>query len=921
MFGSIAKALFGSQNDRILKGFKKRVEAINALEPTIQALSDEELQGKTAEFRRRLEEGATLDSLLEEAFAVVREAAKRTLGQRHFDVQLLGGMVLHEGKIAEMKTGEGKTLVATLPVYLNALGGKGVHVVTVNDYLAQRDAAWMGQVYEFLGLSVGCIIHDLDDIGRQRAYAADVTYGTNNEYGFDYLRDNMKFRLEDMVQRDFNFAIVDEVDSILVDEARTPLIISGPADTSSELYQQVNLLIPKLSPEHYEKDEKQRTVALTDEGTEAIEELLTEAGLLTEGGLYDVHNISLVHHSNQALRAHQLFSRDTDYIVRDDKVIIIDEFTGRAMEGRRFGDGLHQAIEAKEGVTIQQENQTLASITFQNYFRLFPKLAGMTGTAMTEAAEFAEIYNLEVVEIPTNTTVTRRDEDDEVYRSAREKYDAVVALIEDCKKRGQPILVGTVSIEKSETVSEVLKKRGIAHQVLNARFHEQEAKIIAQAGVPGSVTIATNMAGRGTDIQLGGNLDMRLEEALASVEDEANREKITARVTAEVEEAKKKALDAGGLYVVATERHESRRIDNQLRGRSGRQGDPGASKFFLSLEDDLMRIFGSERMDGMLQKLGLQEGEAIVHPWINKALEKAQQKVEARNFEIRKQLLKFDDVMNDQRKVVFEQRRDIMRAGDVQEMVADMRHDVIEDMVARTIPEGSYIDQWDPDALHVDCQRLLALDLPIQDWVKEEGVADREILDKIRDASNRKMAEKAARYGRDILRMAEKNLLLQLLDQQWKDHLLALDHLRQGISLRAYAQKDPLNEYKREAFALFEGMLGELRQSVTGVLSHIEIQVEQPSQLEAMMAAEREGAEMHESRMDPALASDAMGEQAGYGEMQATGTDGGGATPVTSRAAAATIDPTDPSTWGKVPRNAPCPCGSGKKFKQCHGKL
>ena len=887
MFGSIAKALFGSQNDRILKGFKKRVEAINALEPTIQALSDEELQGKTAEFRRRLEEGATLDSLLEEAFAVVREAAKRTLGQRHFDVQLLGGMVLHEGKIAEMKTGEGKTLVATLPVYLNALGGKGVHVVTVNDYLAQRDAAWMGQVYEFLGLSVGCIIHDLDDIGRQRAYAADVTYGTNNEYGFDYLRDNMKFRLEDMVQRDFNFAIVDEVDSILVDEARTPLIISGPADTSSELYQQVNLLIPKLSPEHYEKDEKQRTVALTDEGTEAIEELLTEAGLLTEGGLYDVHNISLVHHSNQALRAHQLFSRDTDYIVRDDKVIIIDEFTGRAMEGRRFGDGLHQAIEAKEGVTIQQENQTLASITFQNYFRLFPKLAGMTGTAMTEAAEFAEIYNLEVVEIPTNTTVTRRDEDDEVYRSAREKYDAVVALIEDCKKRGQPILVGTVSIEKSETVSEVLKKRGIAHQVLNARFHEQEAKIIAQAGVPGSVTIATNMAGRGTDIQLGGNLDMRLEEALASVEDEANREKITARVTAEVEEAKKKALDAGGLYVVATERHESRRIDNQLRGRSGRQGDPGASKFFLSLEDDLMRIFGSERMDGMLQKLGLQEGEAIVHPWINKALEKAQQKVEARNFEIRKQLLKFDDVMNDQRKVVFEQRRDIMRAGDVQEMVADMRHDVIEDMVARTIPEGSYIDQWDPDALHVDCQRLLALDLPIQDWVKEEGVADREILDKIRDASNRKMAEKAARYGRDILRMAEKNLLLQLLDQQWKDHLLALDHLRQGISLRAYAQKDPLNEYKREAFALFEGMLGELRQSVTGVLSHIEIQVEQPSQLEAMMAAEREGAEMHESRMDPALASDAMGEQAGYGEMQATGTDGGGATPVTSRAAAA----------------------------------
>jgi len=909
MFGAIAKALFGSQNDRLLKGLHKPVAEINALEAGISALSDGDLRAKTDALRERLAKGEALDALLPEAFAVVREAAKRVLGQRHFDVQMLGGMVLHHGKIAEMKTGEGKTLVATLPVYLNALGGKGVHVVTVNDYLAKRDSAWMGRIYNFLGLSVGCIVHGLTDEERRRAYACDVTYGTNNEFGFDYLRDNMKFRLEDMVQRDFNFAIVDEVDSILVDEARTPLIISGPADDSSALYLQVDRLIPMLKPEHFEKDEKQRTCTLTDEGAVEIERLLGEAGILKEGGLYDIQNISLVHHANQALRAHKLFGRDTDYIVKDDKVVIIDEFTGRAMEGRRYSDGLHQALEAKERVTVQNENQTLASITFQNYFRLYPKLAGMTGTAMTEASEFAEIYNLEVVEIPTNVQVRRQDADDEVYRSAREKHLALIELIEECRGRGQPVLVGTVSIEKSEAVSAVLTQKGIPHQVLNARFHEQEAGIIAQAGVPGAVTIATNMAGRGTDIQLGGNLDMRLAAALEGVEDEAEHARIRELVSAEVAEGKARALAAGGLYVIATERHESRRIDNQLRGRSGRQGDPGASKFFLSLEDDLMRIFGSERMDGMLQKLGLKEGEAIVHPWINKALEKAQQKVEARNFEIRKQLLKFDDVMNDQRKVVYEQRRDIMRAADAHEMIADMRHEVIEDLVTRCIPPGAYAEQWDVDALHEECLRLLALDLPIKDWAKEEGIADREILERIRDASNRKMAEKVANYGRDLMRMAERSLLLQLLDQQWKDHLLSLDHLRQGINLRAYAQKDPLNEYKREAFSLFEAMLANLRQVVTSVLSHLEIRMQAPEDLEARMAAERAQAEMHETRMDPALAVEAT-----------TGGDGGTAV-LERRPVAAEVDPNDQSTWGKVPRNAACPCGSGKKFKQCHGRF
>ncbi|MCR9174800.1 MAG: preprotein translocase subunit SecA [Alphaproteobacteria bacterium] len=916
MFGAIAKALFGSQNDRVLKRFHKPVEAINALEPEIQALSDEELRGKTDIFKQRHAAGESLDDLLVEAFAVVREAARRTLGQRHFDVQLIGGMVLHEGKISEMKTGEGKTLVATLPVYLNALTGKGVHVVTVNDYLASRDSAWMGRVYEFLGLTVGCIVHDLADRNRQAAYACDVTYGTNNEFGFDYLRDNMKFRLEDMVQRDFSYAIVDEVDSILVDEARTPLIISGPSDSSSDLYLKVDPLIEFLAPEDFELDEKQRSCTLTDQGTETIERLLNEHGVLEEGGLYDIQNVSLVHHVNQALRAHKMFTRDKDYMIKDDKVLIIDEFTGRAMDGRRYSDGLHQALEAKERVTIQNENQTLASITFQNYFRLYPKLAGMTGTAMTEAAEFQEIYELEVVEIPTNVVIKRLDEDDEVYRSAREKYDAVVAQIEECRGRGQPVLVGTVSIEKSERVSELLKKKKIPHQVLNARFHEQEAGIIAKAGLPGAVTIATNMAGRGTDIQLGGNVDMRILQETTDVEDPDERQKITDRIHSEIAQEKQKALAAGGLFVLATERHESRRIDNQLRGRSGRQGDPGHSKFFLSLEDDLMRIFGSERMDGMLKRLGLQEGEAIVHPWINKALEKAQQKVEARNFEIRKQLLKYDDVMNDQRKVVYEQRRDIMKATDAHETVADMRHEVIEDIVSERMPENAYPEQWDLDGLHQDCVRFLALDLPIKDWAAEEGIADRQILERVRDESNRKLAAKAASYGPEVMRMAEKSLLLQILDQQWKDHLLSLDHLRQGINLRAYAQKDPLNEYKREAFNLFESLLADLRRSVTSVISHLEIRTPSVEEIQARMAAQSQP-DVELTREDPALSSTVTGTV----EDDQPTNHAGAVNAVGAQTAADVMDRDDPATWGKIPRNAPCPCGSGKKYKQCHGKL
>ncbi|MGF1593279.1 MAG: preprotein translocase subunit SecA [Kiloniellaceae bacterium] len=910
MFGVLAKRLFGSANERFLKGLNPAVAAINALEPQLQELSDEALRARTAELRGRLAQGASLDDILPEAFATVREAAQRTLGQRHYDVQLVGGMVLHQGRIAEMKTGEGKTLVATLAVYLNALSGKGVHVVTVNDYLARRDAAWMGEIYRFLGLTVGCIVHGLSEEERRAAYAADVTYGTNNEFGFDYLRDNMKFRLEDMVQREFNFAIVDEVDSILIDEARTPLIISGPAEDSSASYIAVNKLMPKLTEEDYEKDEKARSVTFTETGANHMEEILREAGLIEEGGLFDIENVSLLHHANQALRAHKLFSRDTDYIVKDDKVVIIDEFTGRMMEGRRYSEGLHQALEAKEGVTIQQENQTLASITFQNYFRLYPKLAGMTGTAMTEAGEFMETYGLEVIEIPTNVPAIRKDWDDEVYRTAKEKYQAVLEQVRDCQQRGQPILVGTVSIEKSEMLSDALKQQGIPHQVLNARFHEQEAFIIAQAGRPGAVTIATNMAGRGTDIQLGGNLEMRIGQEAESIEDDEARARKVAEIEAEIAEARQKALEAGGLFVIGSERHESRRIDNQLRGRSGRQGDPGASKFFLSLEDDLMRIFGSARMDSMLQKLGLQEGEAIVHPWVNKALEKAQQKVEARHFEGRKYLLKYDDVMNDQRKVVFEQRKDLMRAEDVQETVIEMRADAIDALVARFIPANAYSEQWQVDSLHEEVLRLFNLDLPVADWAKEEGIADQEIKERIASAVNQRMAAKTANFGPEIMRGLEKQVLLLVLDRQWKDHLLSLDHLRQGVQLRAYGQRDPLIEYKREAFDLFESMLAQVREETVSLLSRIELRPHQE------VNVPRPQQEMHEGRQDVALAG--AGETPppeGEARQQAV------RQPVTNRAAVAEIDPRDPSTWGKVSRNAACPCGSGKKYKHCHGKL
>ena len=905
MIGALAKRLFGSANDRFVKSLRTRVEAINALEPALEALSDDELKARTDWLRGRLADGESLDDVLNDAFATVREAAKRTLGQRHYDVQMIGGMVLHQGTIAEMKTGEGKTLVATLAVYLNALEGKSVHVVTVNDYLARRDSAWMGEIYQFLGLSVGCIVPNLSEPERKDAYAADITYGTNNEFGFDYLRDNMKFEAERMVQRGFNFAIVDEVDSILIDEARTPLIISGPAETSSELYQTVDTYIPKLEPEDYEKDEKQRAVSLSESGAEKMEEWLAGSDLLKHPELYDIANVTLVHHINQALRAHQLFTRDVDYLVKNDKVVIVDEFTGRMMEGRRYSDGLHQALEAKEQVTIQPENQTLASITFQNYFRLYPKLAGMTGTAATEASEFSEIYGLDVIEMPTHQNMIRDDQDDEVYRTTGEKNKAIVNSIAEAHENGQPVLVGTVSIEKSEGLSSLLKKRKVPHQVLNARYHEQEAFIVAQAGRLGAVTIATNMAGRGTDIQLGGNADMRVQQELGDVTDEAKRIEAAGRIELEVEAEKAKVLEAGGLYVLGTERHESRRVDNQLRGRSGRQGDPGRSKFFLSLEDDLMRIFGSERMDGMLQKLGLEEDEAIIHPWINKALEKAQQKVEARNFEIRKNLLKFDDVMNDQRKVIYEQRRDLIATDDVADTVRDMRHEVIEDLVTACIPEKAYHEEWDVERLDKDAKRLLALDEPIADWAKEEGVADTEIRERLIEASDRKIAQKTVTYGQPMIRSAEKSLLLQILDHLWKDHLLQLDHLRQGIHLRGYGQKDPLNEYKREAFNLFGGLLTNLRETVTQVLSHLEIRM-QPEQADAV--AEEE----------PVLA--ATGTDGPPARLPRTSRGGGGAS-VAAVGGGAQAGGSGQARSDKVPRNAPCPCGSGKKYKHCHGKL
>ncbi len=913
MFDAIARRFFGSANDRYVRGLSDVVNQINSLEPTVAELTDAELRECTDKLRKRVKNGETLDDILTDAFATVREAAKRSLGERPYDVQMIGAIILHRGMIAEMKTGEGKTLTSTMAVYLNALEGKGVHIVTVNDYLAPRDAEWMGKVYDMLGLSVGCVIPNLTEAERADAYRCDITYGTNSEFGFDYLRDNMKFALEEMVQRPFNFAIVDEVDSILIDEARTPLIISGASEDSSELYNLVDKIIPDLAPEDYEKDEKVKAVTLTDIGNEHIEELLQEAGLLSEGSLYEYTNIALVHHVNQALKAHKLFEIDTDYIVHEGQVVIVDEFTGRMMEGRRFSEGLHQALEAKEGVEVESENQTLASITYQNYFRMYPKLAGMTGTAMTEAGEFAEIYKLEASEIPTNEPCIRIDSDDEVYRTAAEKHQGILAMIKECQLRNQPVLVGTVSIEKSEEIAALLKNEKIDHKVLNARFHEQEALIIAQAGSPGAVTIATNMAGRGTDIQLGGNIDMLIKQQQEK-EKKNDKDKLSEMertLREEVAADKEIVKAAGGLYIIGTERHESRRIDNQLRGRSGRQGDPGGSKFYLSLEDDLMRIFGSERMDGMLQKLGLEEGEAIVHPWINKALEKVQQKVEARNFDIRKNLLKFDDVMNDQRKVIYEQRKELMDSEDVSATIIDMRYNVIENLVSNCIPEKAYQEQWDTAGLHEEGMRLFGLDLPVDEWAKEEGVADEQIRDRIIDAANKKMAEKAATWGPDVMREVEKNLLLQVLDQVWKEHLLALDHLRQGIGLRAYGQKDPLNEYKGEAFDMFNGMLRELDERITTILAQMELQLTDPSEI-----GQSANPETFEITQDPTYAGNYEdNEYENIIDNQLV------TSPIVLRESADVIDPEDPSTWGKVGRNSACPCESGKKFKHCHGAL
>jgi|TARA_B100001564_G_scaffold1707_1_gene1487 preprotein translocase subunit SecA len=865
MFNKLTSRFFGSSNDRQIKKYRPIIDKINSLEEDLQKISDDELKLKTTYFKDLLSKEQNLINILPEAFASVREAAKRTLNQRHFDVQLMGGLVLHEGKIAEMKTGEGKTLVATLACYLNALEGKGVHVVTVNDYLAQRDSQWMGQIYEFLGMSVGCIVSEMDDHQRRLAYKADITYGTNNEFGFDYLRDNMKYSLDEMVQRPFNFAIVDEVDSILIDEARTPLVISGQSEDSSILYKTIDKFIPSLKEDDYELDEKQRTCNLTDNGIGNIEQALKSENLIEDGSLFDVKNVSILHHINQALRAHKLFKKNTHYMVKNNSVIIIDEFTGRAMEGRRFGEGQHQAIEAKEKITVQPENQTLASVTFQNYFRMYPKLSGMTGTALTEEGEFSEIYNLHVIEVPTNLKIARIDSNDEIYKTNLERDEAVINLIEECKKNNQPVLVGTVSIEKSEILSKLLKAKNIDHEVLNAKFHEQEAQIIGYAGIPGSVTIATNMAGRGTDIQLGGNLEIRQAKEIKV--DDLNSEKVKNLIN-DIEEKKNVALKAGGLYVIGTERHESRRIDNQLRGRTGRQGDPGSSKFLLSLQDDLMRIFGSDRLETMLGKLGLEKGEAIVHPWINKAVEKAQGKVEAHNFEIRKQLLKFDDVMNDQRKVIFDQRKEIMRSDDISEMILDMRHEVIETIVFKSIPEQSYHDQWDSETLATDVKNYLGITVPIIKWTKEDGIIEKEIISRLIELSNNFMAERAVKFGIDVFRQAEKTLLLQVLDQGWKEHLLMLDQMRQSIGLRAYAQKDPLNEYKKEAFELFENMLDKLRKTITSVLSYIEI--------------EQENIQSKEHNNEPQ---------------------------------------TLPSSK-KIPRNSICPlCDSGKKYKHCCGKL
>ncbi|HEX8232936.1 MAG TPA: preprotein translocase subunit SecA [Caulobacteraceae bacterium] len=927
---ALAKKIFGSTNDRKVRSNLSRAQGINALEPKFAALSNDQLRAKTAEFRERLARGEKLDDLLEEAFATVREASKRTLGQRHYDVQLVGGMVLHKGGIAEMRTGEGKTLVATLPVYLNALEGKGVHLVTVNDYLAKRDAEWMGQIYRFLGMEVGVIVHGLSQGQRQASYRADITYGTNNEFGFDYLRDNLVYDVAEMVQRGHHFAIVDEVDSILIDEARTPLIISGPTEDRSEFYRTMDKLVRELivDKETFEHDEKQKQALLTEYGSEKVEEMLEAGGHLAEdtAGLYDPANISVVHHLNQALRANVLYVRDRDYIIRDGEIMLIDEFTGRMMQGRRLSEGLHQAIEAKEGVEIQPENQTLASVTIQNYFRLYGKLSGMTGTAATEASEFHDIYKMDVTEIPTNKPVRRIDDDDEVYRTAAEKNQSIIAQIEDCYRRGQPILVGTVSIEKSETLSELLnqhrfeldgkKQTGIPHNVLNARYHEQEAYIVADAGAPGAVTIATNMAGRGTDIQLGGNIDMRVERWRAEqlgLGVEVSPEMALsqrAQFEAEIEEKKQQALAAGGLFVLGTERHESRRIDNQLRGRTGRQGDPGHSKFFLSCEDDLLRIFAGDRLDRIMQTFGVAEGEAITHKWLNSAIATAQKKVEARNYDIRKNLLKYDDVVNDQRKAVFEQRQEFMEASDLSEIVAEMRQDTINDLVARYMPPKAYADQWDVEGLREKTQEILGLDLPIADWAAEEGIADEEIRERVTAAANARAEEREAVIGAETMRGLEKNFLLQMIDLQWREHLMHLDHLRNVIGLRGYGQRDPLNEYKTEAFSLFEKLLADLRQNTTRWVMTVEFQFEEPRELDFGAPMPAEFTEVH---MNPLTGENevAYGGPGNYGIPDGLPADQRQALPASAL----------PEGWDRTARNAPCPCGSGKKFKHCHGAL
>ena len=904
--GTLAKKVFGTPNDRKIKATRPLVEKINALEEEFLALTDDGLKQKTEELRKRAIDGESLDDLLPEAFANCREGARRTLGLRAFDTQLMSAIFLHQGNISEQKTGEGKTLTATLAAYLNALTGKGVHVVTVNEYLVKRDADWMGKVFASLGLTTGAAVSGMTEEDKRAAYDCDVTYATNNELGFDYLRDNMKSELSQIFQKQHNFAIVDEVDSILIDEARTPLIISGPSQDRSEMYKIVDDVIPLLQESHYELDEKTRNVTFTDEGNEFLEQELHSRGLLEEGlTMYDPESTTIVHHVNQGLRAHKLFQRDKDYIVRDGEVMLIDEFTGRMMSGRRLSDGLHQAIEAKEGCQIQPENVTLASVTFQNYFRLYDKLAGMTGTAETEAEEFAEIYGLGVVVVPTNVPVARVDEDDQVYRSSLEKYQAMIEKVKEANAIGQPVLVGTTSIEKSEMLSQMLTEAGITHNVLNARQHEQEAQIVADAGKFGAVTIATNMAGRGTDIQLGGNVELKVIEAL-DADPDADPVAIREKIEAEHADEKKKVLDAGGLYVLASERHESRRIDNQLRGRSGRQGDPGRSSFYLSLEDDLMRIFGSERLEKVLTTLGLKEGEAIVHPWVNKSLERAQAKVEGRNFDIRKQLLKFDDVMNDQRKVIFGQRRDIMEAADLQEITADMREQVIDDLIDQFMPPKTYADQWDTQGFQAAVADQLNLDVPVAAWCEEEGVDDEVIRERLVEASENMMGQKAEQFGPENMRNIEKQVLLQAIDGKWRDHLLTLEHLRSVVGFRGYAQRDPLNEYKNESFQLFESMLDSLRTEVTQKLGQIRPMTEEEQQQILSQMQERQAA----AQANAAQAAEENSEAPASTAAAASGST-----------AVAGFDENDPSTWGTPARNDECPCGSGKKFKHCHGKL